>query len=139
MAEQIEHSGVVSSVEGRAVHVKILSVSACGSCKARQACGLAEAQEKIVTVYSPRSGEFKPGDEVMVGVRRGAGALAVLLAYVGALVVLLAVLGVAIEVLEWGEGLSAAAALLAVLVYYIMLWLARKQIEHTIHFTINKN
>lgn len=84
MARLIEHSGVVDRVEGDTVRVKITSRSACGACSARQACGLAEAQEKIVAVRTHRAAEFAAGDEVMVGVRSNAGARAVLLAYVGA-------------------------------------------------------
>ena len=49
----IEHEGIVSRVEGDRVYVKITSQSACGTCKAREACGLAEAQEKIVEVTTP--------------------------------------------------------------------------------------
>ena len=32
--------------------------SACGSCKAREACGLAEAQDKIVVVKSPDAAHY---------------------------------------------------------------------------------
>ena len=92
MAELIEHSGVVERIEGDAVLVRITSHSACGSCKARAACGLAETQEKIVEVHTPESGSYHPGEEVSVGVRRRAGAVAVVYAYVGALAVLLVVL-----------------------------------------------
>ena len=125
MPSQIEHSGVVSRIVGDTVHVMITSHSACGSCKARQACGLAEAQ-------------YAPGDAVVVGVRRRAGGIAVLLAYVGALVVLLAVLAVAAGPLHWSEGHAALAALAGVALYYVVLWLFRKRIEHTIQFTITK-
>lgn len=58
MAELIEHSGVVERTEGDTVYVRITSRSACGSCKARQACGLAEAQDKIVTVATPGAAEY---------------------------------------------------------------------------------
>ena len=73
MAELIEHSGVVERTERGAVHVRITSRSACGSCKARQACGLAEAQEKVVVVATPEAASFAAGDAVSVGVRRSAG------------------------------------------------------------------
>ena len=96
MAELIEHSGVVERTERGAVHVRITSRSACGSCKARQACGLAEAQEKVVVVATPEAASFAAGDAVSVGVRRSAGMRAVVLAYVGALAVLMAVLVAAI-------------------------------------------
>lgn len=92
MASRIEHSGVVERTERDTVYVRITSHSACGSCKAREACGLAEAQDKIVVVKSPDAAHYAAGEKVMVGVRRSAGAVAVILAYVGALAVLLAVL-----------------------------------------------
>ena len=123
MASRIEHSGVVERTERDTVYVRITSHSACGSCKAREACGLAEAQDKIVVVKSPDAAHYAAGEKVMVGVRRSAGAVAVILAYVGALAVLLAVL----------------AALGAVVVYYCVLWLFRHKIEHTIHFSITKH
>ena len=113
MASRIEHSGVVERTERDTVYVRITSHSACGSCKAREACGLAEAQDKIVVVKSPDAAQFAVGEQVMVGVRRSAGAVAVILAYVGALG--------------------------AVGVYYCVLWLFRHKIEHTIHFSITKH
>ena len=82
MASRIEHSGVVERTERDTVYVRITSHSACGSCKAREACGLAEAQDKIVVVKSPDAAQFAVGEQVMVGVRRSAGAVAVILAYV---------------------------------------------------------
>lgn len=138
MAELIEHSGVVERTEGDTVYVRITSRSACGSCKARQACGLAEAQDKIVTVATPGAAEYAGGDAVTVGVRRSAGIRAVVLAYVGALAVLMAVLVAAIAGMGWSEGAGALAAIAGVGVYYFVLWLFRTKIEHTIQFTITK-
>ena len=138
MAELIEHSGVVERTEGDTVYVRITSRSACGSCKARQACGLAEAQDKIVTVATPGAAEYAAGDAVTVGVRRSAGIRAVVLAYVGALAVLMAVLVAAFAGMGWSEGAGALAAIAGVGVYYFVLWLFRTKIEHTIQFTITK-
>ena len=138
MARPIEHSGVVERTAPDAVYVRITSRSACGACRARQACGLAETQEKVVEVRTPAAAQYAPGDAVVVGVRRRAGGIAVLLAYVGALVVLLAVLAVAAGPLHWSEGHAALAALAGVALYYVVLWLFRKRIEHTIQFTITK-
>lgn len=134
----IEHSGVVERTERDTVYVRITSRSACGTCKARQACGLAEAQDKIVAVATPEAGQYAVGGEVMVGVRRSAGVRAVVLAYVGALAVLLAVLSGTIAVAGWSEGAGALAAIAGVGVYYFVLWLFRRKIEHTIQFTITK-
>ena len=86
MAAPIEHTGRVDRVEAGTVYVTITSSSACGSCKARQACGLAETQEKTIVVKCADTTAYAAGDAVTVGVRRSAGALAVVLGYVGALV-----------------------------------------------------
>lgn len=136
--EVIEHEGVVESVSRGAVHVKITSRSACGACKARQACGMAEAQEKIVVVMSDDARNYLPGDAVSVGVRKKTGRIAVLLAYGGALVVLLAALVIAIVVCGASDGVGLVAAIAAVAAYYLLLWLFRRRIEHTIQFTITK-
>lgn len=136
--EIIEHEGVVESVERNAVRVRITSRSACGACKARQACGMAESQEKIVVVVTDRAQEYLPGEAVLVGVRKKAGRIAVLLAYGGALVVLLAALVVTIVVCGASDGVGLVAALGSVVLYYLLLWVFRRRIEHTIQFTITK-
>lgn len=138
MAERIEHSGIVERVEGDMVRVRIVSHSACGACRAREACGMAEAQEKVVAVCCADADRFAPGDAVSVGVMRSMGLRAVALAYVGALAVLLAVLITAVAWLRWSEGASALAALAGVGAYYAVLWTLRRRIEHTIQFTITK-
>ena len=135
----IEHEGVVDATAPGRVRVRITSRSACGSCRAREACGLAEAQEKVVEVATPHAGAFAAGDPVRVGVKRSAGALAVLLAYVGALAVLVGTLCVATLALRWSDMQAAAASVAAVVLYYGLLWLVRGRIEHTIQFTITKN
>lgn len=134
----IEHSGVVESVGDGIVRVRIVAGSACGSCKARSACGMSEAQEKIVEVLTADAAAYAAGDAVLVGVFRHAAGVAVALGYVGALVVLLAVLAGGIAVLGWSEGASALAAVCAVALYYGCIWLFRRRIEETIHFTITK-
>lgn len=139
MAAPIEHTGRVERVEDGTVYVTITSSSACGSCKARQACGLAEAQEKTIVVKCADAAEYAAGDAVTVGVRRSAGALAVVLGYVGALVVLMGVLLLTIGLLGLDEGTGALAALGGVAGYYGVLWALRGRIENTIQFTITKN
>lgn len=139
MAAPIEHTGRVERVEAGTVYVTITSSSACGSCKARQACGLAETQEKTVVVRCADAAEYAAGESVTVGVRRSAGVLAVGLGYVGALVVLMGVLSITVGGLGWNEVAGAATALGSVAGYYGVLWALRHKIENTIQFTITKN
>ena len=139
MAKVVQHSGTVDHTEQGKVVVRITSRSACGSCAAKQACGLAEATEKIVDIYTARWADFKSGDEVLVGVQQRVGMKAVALAYVGALVVLILALVLAIEVFKIGEGVAIVVTILALALYYGALWLFRDKIEQTIQFTITTN
>ena len=139
MATESQHSGTVERIEKGKVVVRITSRSACGSCAAKQACGLAEATEKLVEVYTPQWNDYKAGDAVLVGVKQRVGMKAVGLAYGGALVVLLAALVLAIEVLKVQEGVAILCAIAALALYYGALWLFRNKIEQTIQFTITTN
>ena len=51
--DRIEHSGVVKRVDAERVCVEITAHGACGSCKAREACGLGETGQKIVEIRTP--------------------------------------------------------------------------------------
>lgn len=139
MAQIVWHSGIVDRTDGRKVVVRITSRSACGSCAARQACGLAEATEKLVDVYTDSASDYAAGDTVEVGVKKSIGGKAVMLAYGGALIVLIVALILSIEVLGLGEGVAIVVTMAAVALYYAVLWLMREKIEHTIQFSITKN
>lgn len=137
MAGVIEHNGVVERVERGRVFVRIVVGSACAACRSREACGMGEANEKCVEVPVAADADYEAGESVTVGVQRRMGAVAVVLAYVGALVVLLGALVIGLG-LGWPEGRAALVALGAVALYYALLWLCRRKIEHTIHFTIRR-
>ena len=139
MSKVVQHSGTVQSTEQGKVVVRITSRSACGSCAAKQACGLAEATEKVVEVYTADWAQYKAGDEVLVGVKQQIGMKAVAMAYGGALVVLLAALILSTEVLHLGDGIAVLVTIGAVALYYGALWLMKDKIEQTIHFTITTN
>lgn len=138
MASSIEHSGVVERTDDGIVRVRFVAGSACASCRAREACGMGESQEKVVDVAAADAAAFVPGDPVTVSVSRNAGLRAVLVAYVGALAVLVAAIVGALELLRWQEGAAVLAGLLALALYYLLLWLLRGRIERNIHFTITK-
>ena len=75
--EHIEHRGRIESIEGGLVRVRIVANSACGTCVARQACGMSESTEKIIDVKVGSAEAFVVGEEVMVAVHRTVGLWAV--------------------------------------------------------------
>lgn len=137
MARRIEHSGEVVRVEADRVAVRIQAQGACVTCRAREACGMGEAREKIVEVHTPHAAQYGVGEPVTVGVARRMGATAVVLAYVVPFFFLLGALALS-AALGIAEGVAAFAALGAVAVWYLLLWLGRRKIDDTIHFTITK-
>ena len=133
----IEHSGRVQRVEKGRVIVAIISNSACGTCRARQACGVSESAEKIIEVETPAAADYAVGEEVVVAVRRQAGLRAVFFAYVVPLVVLIGLLA-GLKAAGAEDGVAALASIGGVGVYYLMLWLLREKMAERIRFTIRK-
>ena len=88
--------------------MEITAHGACGSCKAREACGLGETGQKIVEIRTPAAATYRPGDRVTVAITRGMGAVAVLLAYVVPFVVLIGVVAVC-YLLGAGDGAAVLA------------------------------
>lgn len=137
MARRIEHSGAVIRVGADRVWVRFEAQGACVTCCAREACGMGESQEKTVEVVTPRAAEFAVGETVTVGVARRMGVTAVVLAYVVPFFFLIGALALS-AALGIAETIAAVTALGAVAAWYLLLWLGRRKIENTIHFTITK-
>ena len=135
--EQIEHKGVVRSVEQGVVRVAIVVNEACGSCASRKACSMGQSEKREITVYTADACNYSVGEQVEVGAKQSLGVVAVLLCYVVPLVVLVASLATTIG---YGvtEGVSAIVSLVATLLYYAVLYLFRNRISKRIIFTINK-
>lgn len=128
--EVIRHEGIVESNGADAVMVRILQASACSSCDARKLCRSSESKEKLVEVKGHYP-TLNVGDSVILSgsVRQGLRASA--LAYLVPLVLMLAVLFAATHL--WGEKLGALAALLALALYYGVLFLLKDKVGK--HFT----
>lgn len=139
MAKQkpIEHVGVVESIEGDKIVVKIVVESACASCAARSACGMSESTDKQIEVHTREASNYVVGERCVVSVERAAGLKAVVLAYCMPLVVMLVVL-IACSAAGLSDGVAAVAALGVVAVYYFAVRLLRSKIETNIIFKIKK-
>lgn len=115
----IRHDGIVQSVDGELVYVRILQESACGGCAARQMCNSAEAKEKEVVVRC--SAPFAPGQHVVIEGRLSDGRMAAFVAYGMPLLLLLPVLMMGTWLL--GEVAGALCSLGVVSLYYLCIYL----------------
>lgn len=135
MNNKIEHSGIVDSVEGRNVKVRILQTSACGACKVAAHCNASEAREKIVDVVSSDASRYQPGQQVVVCASPSVAARALLLAF-GIPFLILVFSLVFLTTLGVEEGYSALLSLAMLCPYYLLLWLLRKSISRKVSFYI---
>lgn len=137
MTRAIEHIATVERVGNGVVVVELTAQSACATCHARAACGMGESTRKRIEVATPDASAYLPGERVVVSVERNMGMTAVLWAYVVPIVVLLGVLA-SVSLAGGGDGAAALASLVAVGLYYAVLYLFRRRLEKKIHFKIHK-
>ena len=128
--ETIHHEGIVESIGTGGLKVRILQESACSSCEARKLCRSSESKEKLVEV----KGHYPTlhiGDSVTLCGSVRQGLRASVLAYVVPLILMLVALFAGTRL--WGEKLGALAALLALALYYGVLFLLKDKLGK--HFT----
>ena len=137
MADIIKHRGVVEKVDGSHVVVRIVQTSACSACSAKGLCNASESKEKQIDVYGVQ-GSYQIGDKVVVCGTTSMGMRAVLLAFGVPLLVLLLALFVTMRVTDGDALLSALVALLAVMPYYLVIYLRKDKLDKSFSFTIEK-
>ena len=135
MNQRITHSGVVDSVEDGRVHVRIVQTSACAACKVASYCNASESKEKMIDVYCDNVAAYKVGQQVTVSTSGQVAAKALLWAF-GVPFVLLMVVLVLVLLLTGNEGWAALGALVALVPYYIILWLLRDKMREQLAFRI---
>ena len=133
----IKHHGIVDHIaEGRVV-VRIEQQSACAACHAKGICG-ESGQTKFIPVDTPYASDYEVGERVVVALERGSMAFSsVLWGYLYPLVVLLVAL-FAVKHLSGDDGIAALGSLVAVALYYVLLYLMRRMFDRKIKFTITK-
>ena len=127
MAEVIRHDGVVDSIEGGCIHVRIVQSSACSA---------AESKEKIVDVYGANAEAYVVGQRVMVEGSATMGMKAVRLAFLFPLILLVGAVALAMWLSGGNEAVAALSALLALTAYFLVLFACKKKLKSKFTFTI---
>ncbi len=131
----ITHPGVVDSVSDGTVHVRILSQSACRTCHAKSACGVADMEEKVVDIPEVHAGNYKKGDQVTITMKRSLGTKAVFLGYLMPFLVVMIAL-VTIITLTGKEGLAALVSIGVLVPYYYLLYRLKDRLSKQFSFYI---
>ena len=135
MREEVSHKGKVIKMTPQLTTVAFLQHGACSGCHAAAYCGMGDLAERVVEVPTDPYAAYDVGDEVEVLLKATMGLKAVWMAYFLPLLVLLGtVLG--LIGLGVGEVPAALAALAAVGVYYLLLYLLRGKLRNEYIFVI---
>ena len=137
MAETIKHDGIVDSIDGDCIHVRIVQASACAACGAKSLCSAAESKEKIIDVYGADVDAYKVGQRVMVEGASSMGMKAVRLAFLFPLLLMVMAVAVAMGLTDGNEVVGAVAALLALAAYFAVLFACKKRLMNEFTFTIS--
>jgi len=134
--EIISHEGIVECVAADSCSVRILQASACSSCSARKLCRSSESKEKVIEVRGHYP-TLHVGDSVILTGSVRQGLQASVLAYIVPLILMVAALFACSRL--YGESIGALAALLALALYYGVLYLLRDKLGKKFVFKIETN
>jgi sigma-E factor negative regulatory protein RseC len=136
--KSVTHKGTIIEITPECIRVEIINKSMCAACHAKGFCSAGDTKDKIIDVEYYNNGEFAVGDEVEVIMNRSMGFKAVWISYVVPLVILLIFL-LTLQGLGFSELHSGLFALLAVCVYYLLVYLFKDKLANKFVFTIVKN
>lgn len=136
--KSITHEGVVIGVDGQRVTVQFVQNSACSSCHAKALCtgGSSETAEKRVVANS-YGVPYQVGEKVKIIVASGLAWSAVVIAFVVPLVLALVCLFVLVNV-TGNEVLGCLFTLVALAIYYYVVWTLRQKLERKVEFTLER-
>lgn len=136
MANTIKHQGIVESINGSHLRVRIIQTSACASCSVKGHCSSADTKEKLIDVTANNASSYQPGDHVWISGELSMGVMAVMLAFVLPFLVLIFSLFIGMAI--WNDELGSALCSLALLIpYYYILWLNKSRLGKKFSFSIS--
>lgn len=137
MKGEVTHSGKIVEITPELTTVEIVSESACSACHAKGLCSLGESKTKAVQLPTSGWSNYQVGDDVTLVLKASMGHKAVWIGYVIPLIVLMAVLlgAVTLGVHELSAGLAAIAA---VGVYYLVVWMFQSKLKKEYIFSIKQ-
>ena len=135
VSSNISHSGIVDSISGEMVKVRIVQSSSCSSCKVASYCSSSESKEKFIDVKCNNPARYKIGQKVIVSTDTSNGAKAVILAFVMPAVLLLAAIVACLHV-GMTEGYAALIGIAVLVPYYLAIYFLNDTLRKELTFTI---
>ncbi len=136
MSQKIEHTGIVTHIDGTKIQVQIVQLSACSSCHAKGACSASDIDEKRIDAETTDT-TLKIGDQVQLIGESSMGLFAVLIAFIIPFLLILISLLI-LRSYTTNEALSGIIALGVLVPYFIILSLFNKKLQNKLKFTVQK-
>lgn len=135
MHPTLQHKGIVERIEEGRVIVAVNPESACAGCHAKGICG-ERGEKREIVVETAYAEDYAVGEHVIVALEHNRmGVISVVWSYVVPLVILLAVL-FGVNALGFEDIVAAISSMAAMVLYYVVLYLARRVFDRKIKFTI---
>lgn len=138
MKGRIEHQGVIDTIDGNHIRVRIEQRAACHDCKVKSMCTSSETKEKIIDVYDRFADRWAVGETVVVCGADTAGKVAVWLAFGGPLVIIIAWMLPALQWLQMSELVASGILLVLLAVYLFIINKVEKRFGRILTFWIEK-
>ena len=136
--ETVSHEGIVQSVDGDKVTVRMTVNSACAGCHARHLCSSLDSRDKLVEAENLYHLQLEVGEKVMVTLQEKLAMKAVILCFLNPFLVML-VLFLLLNTLLQNELIATLGSLGSVAVYFFFVWLFRSKIARDYSFVVTKN
>ena len=135
MTDKIRHLGIVESINGCYLKVKIVQTSACSACSIKGHCSASDSKEKVIDVYNIKGINCEVGQQVVISGSTSMGMKAVMWAFAFPFVVLIISLFVSMSITH-DEMKSSLISLAMLIPYYIVIYFLKDKFSRTFVFTL---
>jgi sigma-E factor negative regulatory protein RseC len=133
MQTYLQHSGCVTSFVNNKVKITLTEVSGCSSCH-NSLCMLGESKAKEIEV-PVKDKVYTVGDNVLVRIKPSSGYLALFLLYLVPFGLMIAAMMLLLQY-NYSEGVAGLGALLILVPYYGVLYLAQQYFQKQCEFEV---
>ena len=136
--EVVSHEGIVQSIAGDKVTVRMTVASACAGCHARHLCSSLDSRDKLVEAENLYHLSLEVGEKVTVTLQEKLAMKAVILCFLNPLLLII-LLFLLLNWLLHNELIATLGSLGSVAIYFFFVWLFRSKIARDYSFVVTKN
>ena len=132
----IEHKGIIKEINEKVIKIDLVDTDECSSCHEKDACCVSERDNKTVEVINT-SGDYCVGDSAKVILKQSLAFKALFLGYLLPFLFVIVTLIIASSLIK-KEEIAGILSLSVLLLYYLVLYYRRDQLQKKFTFTIKK-